>query len=81
MTPQNKVHSSAYYLMMTIAVVVGIALGIGIFVWISMNATGRVRFPIYLLILPTILLVGLVRFIDGALVSAGRHPAAWPTRT
>ena len=68
MTPQNKVHSSAYYLMMTIAVVVGIALGIGIFVWISMNATGRVRFPIYLLILPTILLVGLVRFIDGALV-------------
>lgn len=68
MTPQNKVHSSAYYLMMAIAVVVGIALGIGIFVWISMNATGRVRFPIYLLILPTILLVGLVRFIDGALV-------------
>ena len=68
MTPQNKVHSSAYYLMMAIAVVVGIALGIGIFVWISMNATSRVRIPVYLLILPTILLVGLVRFIDGALV-------------
>ena len=68
MTPQNKVHSSAYYLMMTIAVVVGIALGIGIFVWISMNATSRVRIPVYLLILPTILLVALVRFIDGALV-------------
>ena len=68
MTPQNKVHSSAYYLMMVLAVVIGVALGIGIFVWISMNATGRVRFPIYLLILPTILLVGLVRFIDGALV-------------
>ena len=68
MTPQNKVHSSAYYLMMVLAVVIGVVLGIGIFVWISMNATSRVRIPVYLLILPTILLVGLVRFIDGALV-------------
>lgn len=68
MTTENKAHSSAYYLMMVLAVVIGVVLGIGIFVWIISNVTGRVRIPYLLLALPTILLVALVRFIDGALV-------------
>ena len=65
---ENKVHSSAYYLMMVLAVVIGVALGIGIYIWISMSVETRVRIPIYLLALPTILLMGLARLIDGALV-------------
>lgn len=54
--------------MMVLAVVIGVVLGIGIFVWIISNVTGRARIPYLLLALPTILLVALVRFIDGALV-------------
>ena len=68
MTTENKVHSSAYYPMMAVAVVIGVVLGIGIYILISMNVEGRVRIPIYLLALPVILLMALVRFIDGALV-------------
>ena len=68
MSTENKVHSSAYYLMMVLAVVIGVVLGIGIYIWISMNVETRVRIPVYLLALPTILLMGLARLIDGALV-------------
>ncbi|WP_273167542.1 hypothetical protein [Actinomyces israelii] len=68
MTTENKARSSAYYLIMVLAVMIGVVLGIGIFVWIISNVTGRARIPYLLLALPTILLVALVRFIDGALV-------------
>ena len=68
MTTENKVHSSAYYPMMAVAVVIGVVLGIGIYILISVNVEGHVRIPIYLLALPTILLMALARFIDGALV-------------
>jgi len=69
MASQDNPHSNGYYVMLVLAVVIGVVLGIGIFIWISMNSTGRTRIPIFLLALPTILLVGLVKIIDRALVN------------
>ena len=69
MASQDNPHSNGYYVMLVLAVVIGVVLGIGIFIWISMNSTGRTRIPIFLPALPTILLVGLVKIIDRALVN------------
>ena len=63
-TKQNVPHSKYYVPLMILAVLVGVALGIGIYAVIAYNATSKVRIPIYLLALPTILLVALVGFID-----------------
>lgn len=54
----------------------GVILGIAIFVSISMNTTSRVRIPVYLLALPTILLLALVRFTDKALLKRQVDAAA-----
>lgn len=66
--PQNKTHSAAYYPLLVVAIILGIALTLGILVWITTNATGRVRIPYIVLIFPTLVLVGLVKLIDEALL-------------
>ena len=70
--PQNKTHSAAYYPLLVVAIILGIALTIGILVWITTNATGRVRIPYIVLIFPT--LVGLVKLIDEALLKRQSRP-------
>ena len=72
--PQNKTHSAAYYPLLVVAIILGIALTIGILVWITTNATGRVRIPYIVLIFPTLVLVGLVKLIDEALLKRQSRP-------
>ena len=57
-----------------VAIILGIALTIGILVWITTNATGRVRIPYIVLIFPTLVLVGLVKLIDEALLKRQSRP-------
>ena len=72
--PQNKTHSAAYYPLLVVAIILGIALTLGILVWITTNATGRVRIPYIVLIFPTLVLVGLVKLIDEALLRRQSRP-------
>ena len=72
--PQNKTHSAAYYPLLVVAIILGIALTLGILVWITTNATGRVRIPYIVLIFPTLVLVGLVKLIDEAVLRRQSRP-------
>ena len=72
----QTVHSKIYWLLIVIAVVLGGLGTIGIFLWIYNHATGTVRIPRPLLVLPIIILIWAARAIDGFLVE--RYPNLVP---
>ena len=72
----QTVHSKIYWLLIVIAVVLGGLGTIGIFLWIYNHATGTVRVPRLLLVLPIIILIWAARAIDGFLVE--RYPNLVP---
>ena len=72
----QTVHSKIYWLLIVIAVVLGGLGTIGIFLWISNHATGTVRVPRALLVLPIIILIWAAGAIDGFLVE--RYPNLVP---
>lgn len=72
----QTVHSKIYWLLIVIAVVLGGLGTIGIFLWIYNHATGTVRVPRPLLVLPIIILIWAARAIDGFLVE--RYPNLVP---
>ena len=41
MASQDNPHSNGYYVMLVLAVVIGVVLGIGIFIWIWANISGN----------------------------------------
>ena len=75
-TKTQTVHSKIYWLLIVIAVVLGGLGTIGIFLWIYNHATGTVRVPRLLLVLPIIILIWAARAIDGFLVE--RYPNLVP---
>ena len=60
----QTVHSKIYWLLIVIAVVLGGLGTIGIFLWIYNHATGTVRVPRLLLVLPIIILIWAAGAID-----------------
>ena len=72
----QTVHSKIYWLLIVIAVILGLPGTIGIYLWISNHTTHSVRVPVVLLILPIIVLTWAARAIDGFLVE--RYPNLVP---
>lgn len=67
-TKTQTVHSKIYWLLIVIAVILGLPGTIGIYLWISNHTTHSVRIPVYLLALPIIILIWAAGAIDAFLV-------------
>ena len=67
-TKTQTVHSKIYWLLIVIAVILGMPGTIGIYLWISNHTTHSVRIPVYLLVLPIIILIWAAGAIDAFLV-------------
>ena len=67
-TKTQTVHSKIYWLLIVIAVILGMPGTIGIYLWISNHTTHSVRIPVYLLALPIIILIWAAGAIDAFLV-------------
>ena len=67
-TKTQTVHSKIYWLLIVIAVILGLPGTIGIYLWISNHTTHSVRIPVYLLVLPIIILIWAAGAIDAFLV-------------
>lgn len=74
----SQVHTYLYYPGFAAAVILGLVLAFVIYFWISDHASGVSRIPIWLLALPCLVLVAIVRFGDEHLARAfpGLVPAS-----
>ena len=68
-TKTQTVHSKIYWLFIVISVILGLPGTIGIYLWISNHTTHSVRIPVYLLVLPIIILIWAAGAIDAFLVA------------
>ena len=62
-------HSKFHWLLITLAVILGIPGVIGIYVWISSHVEGSVRIPVILLIFPLLLFIAIAGVIDDAILA------------
>ena len=73
---KNTVRSKVYWILITVALILGIPGTIGIYWWISSSVTTRVKIPILLLAIPIFIFIGLANLIDGWIVK--NHPHMVP---
>lgn len=67
---QHELHSRYYWILLGVSLLIGIPAAFGIYNVISDNVTGRTRIPIYLLLIPLMLLLALAKWIDAMIVKA-----------
>ncbi|MBW3069634.1 MULTISPECIES: hypothetical protein [unclassified Actinomyces] len=61
-------HSKFHWLLITLAVILGIPGVIGIYIWISNHIVSSVRIPVILLIFPLLLFIAIAGVIDDAII-------------
>ena len=67
---QSELHSRYYWALVTVCLIIGVPVAFWIYIEISNNVTGRTRIPVYLLLIPLMILMVLARWVDAKILKA-----------